>query len=125
MTDLTQKIKQANARLKKSNIGVSIQQLGGKLYLRGMFPPKPDSGKLVHYQQRLSVARANEQGLKLAESKAKEIGGLLDQGRFEWEIYRPELTIKENHSVSEWLELFKEDYFSTRAKTPNLKRLGR
>jgi integrase len=117
MTSFTEKLNQANARLKKGNIRVSIEQHGSKLHLRGTFPPKPNSGKTDFYQQRLSIASANEEGLKLAEAKAKQIAGLLDQGRFDWEVYQPSSINKENYLIKEWLELFKTDYFSVRAET--------
>lgn len=114
---LDKKIKEANTRLKSSNTGVSIERQGGRLVLRAMLPPKPNSLNIQNSQQRLFVSHANVRGLKMAESKAKEVGALLEQEKFKWEVYQPEL-IKKTLKISEWLDLFKEDYFSTRADTP-------
>jgi hypothetical protein len=76
-------LENTNTRLRNANIKVSIERVNHRLYLRATFPPKPDSGKAAPWQQRLSIAQANPDGLKLAESKAKTIGGQLDLETFE------------------------------------------
>lgn len=41
--DINQRIKAANSRLKKSYSGVKIERNSSRLYVRGIFPPKPSS----------------------------------------------------------------------------------
>ncbi|AFY61269.1 site-specific integrase [Synechococcus sp. PCC 6312] len=79
---------QANARLKVARLGVQIEQRGQKLNLRGIFPPKPESHRLVPHQQRLSLGLpATPPGLDQAEQKAMEIALLVMQARFDWQPY--------------------------------------
>lgn len=82
------KIAQANGRLRAGNLGVQIQQIGDRLYLRATLPPKPESRKSEPYQQRISLGfRANPAGIKAAESEARKVGGLLATGCFRWDEY--------------------------------------
>ncbi|OIP78088.1 MAG: hypothetical protein AUK48_02410 [Oscillatoriales cyanobacterium CG2_30_44_21] len=43
--DIDGRIAQANGRLKSAKVGIAIARQGDRLYLRGTFPPKPDSDK--------------------------------------------------------------------------------
>lgn len=89
MSEVKGKISQANGRLKAANLGVQIQQLGDRLYLRATLPPKPGSGKTTPYQQRISLGvRANPSGVKSAEAEARKVGGLLACGEFDWSVYQ-------------------------------------
>lgn len=77
MVDIEGRIAQANGRLKTANIRVRIRRKGDKLYLRATLPPR--QGETATKQRDLSLGMsANPIGLKLAEAKAKEIGGLLE-----------------------------------------------
>jgi hypothetical protein len=38
-------LEQANNRLRKGKAGMTIEQIGDRLILRGTFPPKPSSNK--------------------------------------------------------------------------------
>lgn len=79
------KISQANGRLKAGRLKVSIVDKNDWLYLRGTFPPKPQSGKSAPYQQWLPTKLpTNPAGLKEAERMAREIGLKLITGSFEW-----------------------------------------
>lgn len=79
------KISQANGRLAIARLGISIQQIGDRLYLRGTFPPKPNSKKDFPYQQRIATKLpATPVGLKEAERQAREIGLQLMTNSFEW-----------------------------------------
>ncbi|MEB3218047.1 MAG: integrase, partial [Nostocales cyanobacterium 94392] len=63
--DISVRLAQANGRLKNSNIGIAIEQRGNILWLRGTFPPKPNSGKTKPHQQRISLkTKENPQGVK-------------------------------------------------------------
>ncbi|MEH1790119.1 MAG: hypothetical protein V7L23_32280 [Nostoc sp.] len=70
---IEQRIKEANGRLKNNYCGLRIEQIGGRLYLRGTLPPKPLSGKNKPYRQRISAANSNQDGVKIAERLAKKI----------------------------------------------------
>ena len=62
-------IMQANARLKQSGISLSIGKTGGKLWLRGILPPKP--GNTAKSRQRIYLGiPADAMGVRLAESEA-------------------------------------------------------
>ncbi|HLP88600.1 MAG TPA: hypothetical protein VK184_08435, partial [Nostocaceae cyanobacterium] len=80
-------IEEVNKRLKDGRVGVAVCQRGDRLSLRATFPAKPGIDKPPH-QQYLSLGiYANPAGLQAAEAKAKEVGGLLAQGRFDWRDY--------------------------------------
>lgn len=98
---ISARIKQANGRLKSGLIGVSIQQIGSKLYLQATLPPKPGSSKPCAYQQRIALGfPANPAGLSLAEREARKVGGLLACRQFDWEPYL-EPKSKEGITVAE------------------------
>ncbi|OLP15903.1 integrase, partial [Leptolyngbya sp. 'hensonii'] len=115
--ELTGKISQANGRLKAASVGVVIQQLGDRLYLRATLPPKPGiQGEPK--QQRISLGlRANPAGLKLAEAEARKIGALLDCREFSWEPYLKQ-TPANPETASQWIARFELDYFNRNKRTP-------
>lgn len=119
---VTNRINQANGRLKIGKIGVKIEIKGSRLYLRGTFPPKPTSKKQHPYQQRIALGiHANVNGVKLAEQKAREVGAAIDAGTFSWEPYqktKPIAPAPTGKTVSDWIEEFERDYFSKRSRTP-------
>jgi integrase len=115
MTTLTNWITKANERLKAAKIGVAIELRNDRLCLRATLPPKPGKAGDPH-QQRISLGIfANFEGLKFAESEAKVIGGLLAQGRFDWERY---LRIDQSSAktIAFWIERLKNQYFSERTQ---------
>lgn len=110
------RLAQANGRLKAGNIGISIDQRGGKLGLRGILPPKPSSGKTRPYQQRINLGvSANPAGLKVAESEARKVSVLRDSGEFDWSDYS---RLNQPETVGEWCDRFERDYFTRRKRTP-------
>ncbi|MDB9427172.1 tyrosine-type recombinase/integrase [Microcystis aeruginosa CS-564/01] len=69
-------------------------------------------------QQRISLGiLANKDGLHFAENEAKVVGGLLAQGRFDWERY---LRIDQSsaETIAFWIERLKNEYFSERPQNP-------
>jgi integrase len=115
--DIDGRIAQANGRLKAAKVGIAITRQGDRLYLRGTFPPKPDSDKKAPYQQRLALSiHANPLGLKNAEAEARKVGALLDCKEFSWLPYLGDRQIAQN--CGEWVERFEKDYFSKRDKNP-------
>jgi integrase len=110
-------LERANQRLRNANIKISIERHNHRLYLRGIFPPKPGSGKLTPWQQRLSIAQANREGLEIAEARAKTIGGQLDLGVFDWSPYLDISTeAGKVETIGELVEKFEREYFATRQR---------
>jgi hypothetical protein len=106
---------EANARLKASNCGVAIFCRGNKLSLRATLPPKP--GKDRSSQQTISLnLHLNPAGIKMAEIKAQQLSGELALDRFSWRRWLYDDRSVEN--VEYWTDLFEQDYFKRRAKTP-------
>ncbi len=111
MSDIEQRIKEANGRLKSNHVRLKIEQIGGKLCLRGTLPPKSNSEKNKPYQQRISVASANQSGVKIAEGLAKKISFQLDENIFNWNDYLA-IDVEESKTIGDWVADFKKDYFS-------------
>lgn len=113
--DIDGKIAQANGRLRSAKVGIAIQRQGDRLYLRGTFPPKPDSDKKSAYQQRLALGiHANPLGVKNAEAEARKVGALLDCKEFSWLPYLSDRAIAQ--TCGDWVAKFEKDYFSKREK---------
>lgn len=113
--NIDSKIKAANTRLKKSYCGVSIQRISSRLYIRGIFPPKPSSEIFEPHQQRLSITSANSEGVKIAESAAKQISLDLDRGCFDWGDWLDRE--KPPETFGEWIRSFKNFYFLAKGDT--------
>jgi integrase len=115
---IDQRIKEANGRLKNNYCGLTIEKIGGRLFLRGTLPPKPLSGKDKPYRQRISAANANTEGVKIAEKLAKKISVQIDAKTFDWADYQdevePEIIAK---SLKDWLNEFENDYFLRKQRT--------
>jgi integrase len=108
------RISLANARLKNARVGVSIQQMGDRLYLQATLPPRPDRpDKTRSYQQRIALSiHSNPAGLALAEKEARKVGALLDCKQFSWEPYLKGEALKPQN-VGDWLTRFEAEYRET------------
>jgi len=112
------RLAQANGRLKAAKVGVSIEAIGNRLYLRATLPPRPGSKKNIPYQQRLPLGyHFNPTGLKLAEQEARKVGALLDCREFDWAPYVKN-DIQPAVTVADWIARFELDYFTRRDRTP-------
>ncbi len=116
MVDISQRLKEANGRLKANCFGVSIEQVGNKLYLRATLPPKPSSINTNPHQQKISIANANNEGVKVAEREAKKLSSKLDEKTFGWGDYITEQQ-KQPVTIGEWIAEFEKDYFERRERT--------
>jgi integrase len=125
--DISKAIDQANNRLKP--LKISIEHRGERLNLQATLPPKPkldvpatsdiEKATTKWKQQRIGLGlRANLEGVRLAEAKAREISGLLLQNAFDWEPYYkvPEPSVVEP-TVAEWVAKLESDYFTRRQRT--------
>lgn len=104
------RISQANGRLALGKVGVSIERINDRLYLRSTFPPKPGSDRITPYQQRLALGvHANPAGVSHAEKQARLIGAALDCKSFGWLDYCP-VTAKKTDiaTIAHWLREFEK-----------------
>lgn len=112
---IEERIKEANGRLRSNHYGVSIEMSGGRLYLRATLPPKPKSIKPDWHQQRISIAPANTEGIKLAEKEAKILRDRLNSKIFNWTDYT-EFSVGAAPTIGELISEFEKNYFQRRAK---------
>lgn len=108
--DIAGKLKQINARLRTSHVGVAVDRRGDRLRLRATLPPKPGSGKTTPYQQRLALGLSvNPAGLKEAEKRARLLGAQLAAREFNWSDWGFQEAI-ERRCCGEWIDLYKAHY---------------
>ncbi|MEL6605340.1 MAG: integrase [Cyanobacteria bacterium J06614_10] len=100
----------ANSRLKAFKVPVRIREQDGRLYLRGTFPPRPNSAQEKPHQQRLALKLAScPRTVVLAEKEARKVGVLLEAGEFSWEPYIRRQSIG---SVAGWVAQLRHEYFA-------------
>ncbi|AFY57282.1 hypothetical protein Riv7116_4872 [Rivularia sp. PCC 7116] len=121
--DISNRLAQANGRLRASKIGITIDQRGNTLWLRGTFPPKLNSRKTKPHQQRISLktqeqplgVKATIAGLQYAEQQARAIRVQLDKGQFDWAEWQLSQAPKPE-TVSDWVEKFEAEYWRRRKR---------
>ncbi len=112
-------LKEINSELKSIRAGVVVRQKGDRLYLRGTFPPKPNSTKNQPHQQDLKLGiYANPAGFRRAAAEAMRVGGLLACKQFTWSEWLEPEPQSDSIPISDWLDRFEQDYFNKRARTP-------
>lgn len=110
------RISQANGRLRAGKVGVTIERIKNRLYLRGTFPSRAGDGT---HQQRLATGiHANPQGVSAAEKEARRVGALLDRGEFRWEDFARQSKARTPLKVRDWIDRAERDYFSRRDRNP-------
>lgn len=109
MAEFDDRLKEANQQFEK----VSLRPKGGKLYIRGKFPPKPGEKEWKRAEIKTGC-NATLAGLRVARLKAQEIDNQLQWEKFDW---KPYLTGKQKPAelVKEWLEKYEQDHWE---KTP-------
>jgi hypothetical protein len=106
-------IEKANAGLKSLGVRLTLQQLNRKLYLRGVFPPKPESGRSKPYTQRYATGfEATKWGIKEAVKVAQDINDRLERKTFKWQ---PK---KRLSSTQEAIAAVQKNYFIQYSRTP-------
>ncbi len=112
-------LNEINSELKSQLCGVVVYIRGERLYLRGTFPPKPNSSKTKPHQQDLALKiYANPAGLKRAAAEALRVGGLLACKQFNWDEWLEPKPTADSIPIKDWLDRFEQDYFQKRARTP-------
>ncbi len=114
MKNIEHRIKEANGRLR--NFGISIEQIGARLYLRATLPPKPESSKNHWHQQRINITLTNADGVKLAEKEAKLLRLKLDTKTFDWNDYLKSESQDKTKKISDWIKEFEDDYFQRKQR---------
>lgn len=122
MTENSDRIAAANARLKAANVNLTIEQNGGKLTLRGTLPQKTgDGGKPKQQRIPLNIT-ATPDGIEQAESEAHAIRRDLNANRFDWgKFIKPEPEPERPNLIRDWVEAFKTDYFQRREENQKSK----
>lgn len=113
LASIDDQIIKVNHRLKVAQMGLQLERRGQKLSLRGTLPPRPGSGRLRDYQQRISLnLPATPTGLKQAEQEAKIIAAQLIQNTFNWQQYLPVVGGGRLHQMdlSQKLAAFKQQF---------------
>lgn len=91
-----------------------------RLYLRATLPPKPNSGKIKAYQQRICLHMPGTwQCLRQAEEKAKLLGAELNLGRFDWANW--EIASDRSASagtIAHAIDRFEQDYWQRTERSP-------
>ncbi|MBD1998048.1 hypothetical protein H6G00_15660 [Leptolyngbya sp. FACHB-541] len=119
-----------NKRHKTAGIKVTMKRIGRCIYLIFTADPIPGSGGTKRHQHKLPTYGADPKGVKLAERKAKEIGGALSSRTFDWinykEFLKPEIFTEESESfaeaktelitVNKATELLEKKYFLTKER---------
>lgn len=106
-------------------MGISLVQKGARLYMQGTLPPRPGSGRVARYQQKIAVTavapwvQVNPAGVRRAEVEARKLSDALVTNRFDWLDYLPaeEKPKLAYVPASEWVEKFRADYFERRSTT--------
>jgi hypothetical protein len=112
-------LKAANSRLKYANTGIILFRRGNKISLRGMLPTKPGL-KLISSASQQTIALglyANAAGIKVAESEALKLSGLIALKQFDWADYIKTASAPIG-SAGYWISKFEEDYFNKRDRNP-------
>ena len=108
--DIKALIDEANQFLKASFCRVAIERIGNRLYFRGTFPAKPESGRVVPFQQRIATfLPCSKQGIKLARAEAVQLNSKLLTNKFDWSDYRRnKAQVAENAGF--WVDKFEKNY---------------
>ncbi|MEB3278242.1 MAG: hypothetical protein VKK42_04885 [Lyngbya sp.] len=111
-------ILQSNQRLKALGSKLTIQPRKNRLYLRGTLPCKPgqETPEGVKRQE-ISIAAANLEGVRIAETKAIEITAQLKSGSFNWEMYGVKPKDKRPRTMAEVKADFEDTYWRDRPQT--------
>lgn len=112
-------ILQSNERIKAVGSKLTILRRKNRLYLRGTLPCKPgettpDGTK----RYEISIAPADLEGVRIAETKALEITTQLKLNTFNWEMYGVKPKPKPQHrTMGEIKADFEENYWRDRPQT--------
>jgi integrase len=116
-------IQAINKKLKAGFGRCSMRRVGGSLYLRATFPPKPGEVRPKSRELPLKM-KATVGGLREALKKAIDVNTDLALDRFDWGKWLPspvEIAVirEEPCTVEDWIALVREEYFDRRLQSPD------
>ncbi len=118
--DLAIRLSGTNGRLKAGHIGLEVEVIKNRFYLRGILPSKQGKDYPAK-QQRISTGiRANISNLSAAERLARKISVQLADQSFLWDDYiraKPKQPDPQTLTVSEWVARLESRYKATRKKS--------
>ena len=118
MEDITDLLQDANADLKRGRVGVSIQQMRNRLFLRSVLPSKVE-GKGAAQQRIPTGELATKSGLKRSVNLAQKLATEKKLESFDWSNWlksapsaqsREEVQT-ESQTVEAWVQRFKVDWW--------------
>ena len=114
--EFQERLTQINYNFKLAQLGLQIEIRGANLYLRGVFPPKPDGKRLQPHQQRINLREYPDLvGLRRAEQQAKLVCAQLIQDTFQWRHYtKPDIGINIDNSLLAAIARFEQHFWVTR-----------
>ncbi|MEO0947800.1 MAG: site-specific integrase [Cyanobacteria bacterium J06641_5] len=111
-------LSKVNQTLKSQRVGVSVRQIGQRLYLQATLPPKPNSGKDKPHQQRIALGiYANAAGIKRADAEARKLGGVMALGQFDWADYERDEQRERRQTVGHWVDKYEAEFYERRGRT--------
>ncbi|OCQ94852.1 hypothetical protein AMR42_12575 [Limnothrix sp. PR1529] len=114
------RLAQANGRLKRDKVRVSITAIGNLLFLVAVLPPLPSESCTQNKQRRISTKLAlTVEGVSQAETQARALRRSLTDGSFDWGDWRPEFRRSaQGEAIGDWVDRFEVDYWNRRPKNP-------
>jgi integrase len=114
------RLKQANGRLKRDQVQVSIYSIGTWLHLTAVLPPLPCETCTQNKQRRIATGLPlTVEGVSQAETQARSLRRSITDGSFHWGDWRPEFRRSaQGDSIGDWIERFEADYWARRPKNP-------
>ena len=121
MEDITDLLVDANAELKRGKVGVSIQQMRNRLFLRSILPSKVE-GRGANQQRVPTGELATKSGLKRSLNLALKLATEKKLESFEWrnwiEAPKSELSRADvqtdSQTVEAWVQRFKADWWENK-----------
>lgn len=111
-------ILQSNQRLKALGSKLTILRRKNRLFLRGTLPCKPGQETPEGIKrQEISIASADLEGVRVAETKAIEITAQLKSGGFNWEMYGVKPKSSRPRTMGDIKADFEKDYWRDRPQT--------
>lgn len=107
------------AEINQSLAKVAVRQRGGKLSIRGTFPPKPGDGDRPKSYEISTGKPATPAGLKVAAAIAQEIDSLLIRDKFDWSPYIREKRGSSDLLIKDHIDLLRQDHWNNTPQDPS------
>lgn len=107
----------AKKKLKGTGVTLELQGKGNWIYIRGVFPPKPEGKFSKPHQQRIALKMRllDADSVTRAELTARQVGLALNLGEFSWDNWSDREGSAENgNSLKELAQRFEEEFWKTR-----------